>query len=437
MQTHLERLVCLPAHAGARAGGHGAALLRALDAQGALLHTRWPLGPAQHVKLELKWAGGRHCPEWVDARVEDCQQLPVAEGEWSHRLRVTFMPERVLGRRSWPAEGHLQTLAVLLPVPLGKLPHHEVEDVHVPIPEGALLARTHWLPGSRPLMLLLHGVAGASENQYMRRAAASLLEAGYHVARLNLRGAGEGRWLASNVHHTCLTDDLDAAVRHFSAQDRVQAVVAVGFSLGGNMALAAAAAPPVGLRGVASISAPMDLHQTVVHLERSQPLYHRYVLRGLQDFIRMHGEAWPVATPPDMVARALRARSIREFDDQVMAPRHGFNGVADYYARTSCGPRLRQARIPCLVIHADDDPMIPFHTLLPSLEAAAGTVTFLRLPRGGHVGFLGSLGQAGWRRSSAMEAVLAWARKLVPAPRPPHDGGAREVLDERRARNHQ
>ena len=73
------------------------------------------------------------------------------------------------------AQGHLQTLAVLLPVCPGELPPHTLEDVHVPVEEGALLARTHWLPGSRPLVILLHGVAGTSENPYMRRAAASLL----------------------------------------------------------------------------------------------------------------------------------------------------------------------------------------------------------------------------------------------------------------------
>lgn len=434
MPRHLENLICFPAHASGQPQGNSSALLRALNAQGAVLHTRRPLGPTQQVHLELKVAGVRHCPERIEARVEDCQPLPEAEGGWSHRLRVSFSPQRLLGRRPWPAEGHLQTLAVLLPVPLGQVPAHSLEDVHVPVPEGALLARTHWLPGSRPLVLLVHGVAGTSENAYMRRAAACLLEAGYHVARLNLRGAGDGRWLASNVHHTCLTDDLDAAVQHFSAQGRVQGVLAVGFSLGGNMALAAAAAPPPGLRGVASISAPMDLHQAVSHLERSQPLYHRYVLRGLQDFIRKHGEAWPASTPPEMVARALRARRISEFDDQVMAPRHGFNGVADYYARTSCGPRLRRAQIPCLAIHAEDDPMIPLDTLLPHVEEAAGTLTFLRLPRGGHVGFLGGWGQGGWQRSSAMEVVLAWARELLPAPAPhrKHEERAQEVLDERR-----
>jgi predicted alpha/beta-fold hydrolase len=414
MHMPRENLVCFPAHAGAQTREERSALLRMLSAQEAVLHTRRALAPGQQVRLELKGTGVRPRPERLDARVLACQSLPEAEGGWSHRVQVSFAPLRVLGRRSWPVEGHLQTLAVLLPVPLGGLPTHELENVLVPVNEGALLARTHWLPGSRPLVILLHGVAGASENPYMRRAAASLLVAGYHVARLNLRGAGEGRWLASNVHHTCLTDDLDAAVQHFSAQDRVRGVLAVGFSLGGNLALAAAAAPPPGLLGVASISAPMDLQQTVTHLERSQPIYHHYVLRSLQDFIRKHGEAWPAATPPEMVARALRTRRISEFDDQVMAPRHGFNGVADYYTRTSCGPRLKRARVPCLIIHAEDDPMVPLDTVQPYVDAAADTVTFLRLPQGGHVGFLDGWSWAGWQRSRAVEAVQAWARELLP-----------------------
>jgi predicted alpha/beta-fold hydrolase len=413
MTTDIESLSCLPAHVGAQARGNDVALLRALSSQGAVLYTRRALRPEQQVRLELKGTGVRQSPEWSDAWVEDCQRLSAAQGGWSHQLRVSFASQRMLGRSSWPLEGHLQTLAVLLPTALGRLPLHEVEDVHVPIPGGALLARTHWLPGSRPLFLLVHGVAGNSESSYVRRAAATLLEAGYHVARLNLRGAGDGRWLSSTIHHTCMTEDLDAAVRHFSARDRVQQVLAVGFSLGGNMALAAAAAPPPGLCGVASISAPLDLHQTVSHLERSQPLYHHHVLKSMQDFLRLHGEAWPTATPPEMVARALRSRRISELDEQVMAPHHGFKGVADYYARTSCGPRLRHARIPCLVIHAEDDPMIPISTLRPSMEAAAASVSFLWLPRGGHVGFHEGLGQARWHRSSALEAVLAWAQELL------------------------
>ncbi|HYO59346.1 YheT family hydrolase [Archangium sp.] len=420
-----ESLTCYPAHLGHQAQGRDCALLRDLSAEGALLLTQESWAPGQPVRLELKLEGVRACPDSISARVVDCQPRLGAEGSrWRHQVRVSFAPQRILGRKPWPAEGHLQTLAVLLPLYVQSRTPHTPEEVHVPVKEGALLARTHWLPGRRPLILLLHGVAGTSENLYMRRAAASCLEAGYHAVRLNLRGTGEGRWLAHHIYHTCMTDDLDAAVRHFSLHPRVSGVLAVGFSLGGNMALATAAAPPPGLSGVASISAPMDLDRTVVHLERSQPLYHQYVLRGLQEFIRQHHEVWPHVTPAELVKRGLRARTIREFDDQVMAPHHGFAGVADYYARTSCGVRLPRAQVPCAVIHADDDPMVPLDTVLPYVETAADTVSFVRLPRGGHVGFFDGWGRSRWQRNSAMQVALSWARELLPPPpsQPPTNG---------------
>src|SRR4051812_1738485 len=146
MHTFFEKLVCLPSHAGARAQAEGHALLRTLGAREAVLHTRSVLSPGQRVRLELKVAGVGPFPEQLDARVLDCRPLPEARSGWSHRIRVSFAPLRALGRRSWPVEGHLQTLGVLLPVFLGEPSSHEPEDVHVPVPEGALLARTHWLP---------------------------------------------------------------------------------------------------------------------------------------------------------------------------------------------------------------------------------------------------------------------------------------------------
>src|SRR5256885_9655519 len=41
------------------------------------------------------------------------------------------------------------------------------------------------------------------------------------------------------------------------------------------------------------------------------------------------------------------------------APRNGFAGAEDYYARSSAGPLLSRIRVPGLVIHAEDDPFIP------------------------------------------------------------------------------
>ncbi len=64
-------------------------------------------------------------------------------------------------------------------------------------------------------------------------------------------------------------------------------------------------------------------------------------------------------------------------------------GAADYYARMSVGPRLRELKIPSLLVAAAHDPMVPWHTLRPWVEAASPSprLTVKRVKEGGHVGF--------------------------------------------------
>ena len=58
-------------------------------------------------------------------------------------------------------------------------------------------------------------------------------------------------------------------------------------------------------------------------------------------------------------AAAKRARTLREFDDVVTAPVHGFEGVDDYYTRASSKPWLKAIRVPTLLLNANDDPFLP------------------------------------------------------------------------------
>jgi hypothetical protein len=57
--------------------------------------------------------------------------------------------------------------------------------------------------------------------------------------------------------------------------------------------------------------------------------------------------------------RAESARTLRDFDDAVTAPLHGFLGADDYYARSSAGPLLATIRTPTLLLHAANDPFLP------------------------------------------------------------------------------
>ncbi|HYH45236.1 MAG TPA: hypothetical protein VEG34_06075, partial [Thermoanaerobaculia bacterium] len=95
----------------------------------------------------------------------------------------------------------------------------------------------------------------------------------------------------------------------------------------------------------------------------------------------------PVPLMPLSAAEAAGLRTLREWDDRVVAPRHGFAGAADYYQRASVGPRLGELRLPALVLAAQGDPMIPAATLRPILDRPHPGLAVRWLDRGGHVAF--------------------------------------------------
>jgi predicted alpha/beta-fold hydrolase len=84
--------------------------------------------------------------------------------------------------------------------------------------------------------------------------------------------------------------------------------------------------------------------------------------------------------------RLQAARDLREFDNVFTAPLHGFADADDYYARASAKPRLREIRIPALVLNARNDPFVPA-SCLPEARDVGPWVTLWQPAHGGHVGF--------------------------------------------------
>jgi predicted alpha/beta-fold hydrolase len=81
-------------------------------------------------------------------------------------------------------------------------------------------------------------------------------------------------------------------------------------------------------------------------------------------------------------------KTLREFDDRYTSRAHGFDGADDYYYRASSIRVIDRIRVPTLIIHAQDDPFIPF---APMLEPALTNNPYILLVapnRGGHVAFL-------------------------------------------------
>jgi uncharacterized protein len=316
---------------------------------------------------------------------------------------MKFHPSRLL------RGPHVQTLTAAVPV-LGK---DTDATVWVPVPasvasrsagETSLKLRTHG-HGKKPLVLLVHGVGGAATSSYVRRAADVFSAAGYHTARLNLRGAGDSPARIPDLYHMGLTADIECALTMLAEYKEVSDLFLLGFSGGGSLSLRTltqGAVLPGILRKVAALSPPLKLGEVRRNVERKRNLpYHMHVLRGLHRSARQF-----VLAQRERATFGLRdiARSItvRQFDRRITVPMHGFASVDAYDDGCSGHESLHTIKRPTLIVHAKDDPMVPVAPLLSC--KVSSSVEIRTTEHGGHLGWVPSA--KGLTRTWALVQVL-------------------------------
>ncbi|MEJ2343037.1 MAG: alpha/beta fold hydrolase [Gemmatimonadales bacterium] len=268
---------------------------------------------------------------------------------------------------------------------------------------------------SAPIVVLLHGLEGSSESGYMAEAARLCGGQGLRAAALNFRGRSGSPNRRPRAYHAGETGDLGFILSVLHERAPSAPLAAIGFSLGGNVLLkylgetGAEGSPR--LAAAAAISVPFDLAAATARMERGMGLlYTRFFLRSLRDGVRAKAEDGPLPYDP---ATALKARTLRDFDEAVTAPLHGFMSASDYYERSSSLRYLAAIRVPTLLLQAKDD---PFH---PVSAEETGTVRdnpWLQagfVERGGHVGFVGGptpLLPFFWAEAEAVRFVATYLR---------------------------
>lgn len=254
----------------------------------------------------------------------------------------------------------------------------------------------------RPLVVLIHGLTGCEDSTYLRASARHFVARGWPTLRLNMRGAGPSRATCRHHYHAGRSEDLRAVLTRLPDALTAHGVVFMGFSLGGNQLLkllgeGGNALGPV--KAAVSVSAPVDLHATSNYFSRPRNvLYQRWLLARMK-----HDAGAPGAfLTADERAAIARAKSVYQFDDTFIAPRHGFVGADDYYERSSAIRFLSTIRVPTLILNARDDPWIPPAPLVQFDWTSCPSARALLPQRGGHVGFHGHGEQDAWHDRCAL-----------------------------------
>ncbi|PYQ48598.1 MAG: hypothetical protein DMF78_20840, partial [Acidobacteria bacterium] len=237
---------------------------------------------------------------------------------------------------------------------------------------------------------------------------------GWHVVRMNMRGAGDAEALCPRLYNAGLDGDLLAVLGAIAGETPTVAVV--GFSLGANLALLALARGgerlPSAVAGVAAVSPPLDLAACADAIDRpANRLYRSYFVRGLKAAYRRLQRL-----RPDLyeAGRERGVRSIREYDDRITAPYGGYPSADEYYRASSAGPLLGALALPALLLAAVDDPMVPADSVARWPLPASGLVRREMTATGGHVGFAAPTSAPG--RFWGAERVMAFlADAAVPA----------------------
>jgi predicted alpha/beta-fold hydrolase len=287
----------------------------------------------------------------------------------------------------WLPGGHLQTIAAALwPAPRVNWSRERWET-----PDGDRVD-VDWAGEARAprLLVLFHGLEGSSRSHYGRAFAAHAAASGWRLALPHFRGcSGEPNRLP-RAYHSGDSDEAQWLLERFAA--RAAELCAAGVSLGGNVLLkwlgerGAAAARIV--RRAAAVSAPLDLAAAGAALDSgfNKHAYTRHFLATLKRKSLAKLERFPGLYDP---GRVRRASTLREFDELVTAPLHGFGGTDDYWARASSAPLLGRIRVPTLLLNARNDPFLPERALERAARGASSALQIEFPPAGGHAGFAG------------------------------------------------
>ena len=308
----------------------------------------------------------------------------------------------------WTVGGHRQTLLGYWSRRLVRFDLPQ-QDLWVPVgDEARLLLRVTWQEGPReshPLLVVVHGLGGSDRAAYALCTARLAFARGFHVARLNMRGAGESEGANSRLYNAGLDTDVVAVLEALAPSCPRLAII--GFSLGASVSLLALGRQrerlPGALRAVAAVCPPLDLAACAQALEGpGGAFYTWYFMGNLRNAYARQQRRHPHLYE---AGREREALTVRAFDQRITAPYGGYRDADDYYARSSAGPWLASVDRPALILAAEDDPMVPSASVTRFALPASGLVEREILPTGGHVGFVARSAAPGhfWAADRALE----------------------------------
>lgn len=301
----------------------------------------------------------------------------------------------------WLKNPHLQTVYARF---AGRKRFVSCQQEIVELPDGDFID-CRWAGGDvGPIVIILHGLEGSVESHYVKGMMRAALALGWRAVLVHFRSCGETLNRLPRAYHSGDTGDIHEFVTRLRAREPKTPLMAVGYSLGGNVLLKwlGETGKDNPLVSAVAVSVPFDLDKSTRKMSQGMSWgYQQYFLNPLKKKIlekaQHHVFPFDMATLKSIV-------SIREYDEHVTAPLHGFKDAMDYYRQSSARIFMPHIQVPTLLIQSEDDPFMAPNTI-PSPNEVSPHVRMEVYEKGGHVGFV-----SGWNPLKPQY----WLEKRIP-----------------------
>ncbi|ALC42016.1 Hydr1 [Drosophila busckii] len=313
------------------------------------------------------------------------KQMPTLE----HKYWPTF----------WCVESRAQTVLASL-LRSQSLPRVNYRREILSLKDGGEVALDWMEEGCKehaPCVLILPGLTGESQAEYIKCLVFAAQQVGMRVVVFNNRGLGGIELKTPRLYCAANCEDLCEVVQHVSSKlPRNCKLGATGISMGGlilgNYLARKSDEARLHLSAAKIISVPWDVHKGSASIEKPviNNLLGRHLAGSLCRTLRNHMEIYrEIYQDSDIdIQRILQCKTIKEFDALFTAKQFGYAHVNDYYSDATLHNKLDHISVPLLCLSAADDPFQPLDAIPIKAANQCTHVAIIITARGGHIGFL-------------------------------------------------
>ena len=309
--------------------------------------------------------------------------------------RSTFAPA------FWLPGPHFQTIWASK---FRRLPCPKMEKERIELDDGDFLQLFWVLEGNGPMVIILHGLEGDETSNNVKAMFSMIRKEGWNGVMLLNRNCGGVCNRLQRTYHAGETTDLNWLVELVKKRLPGKPIMLFGYSLGGNTLLKwlGEKGEAAGIDAAAAVSIPFDLSSSTDRMNRGfSKVYQKHFI----DLLKVSAKRKFLELPPPFdPGKIERIRTLREFDDRITAPLHGFKDAEDYYSKSSCKGFLKHIKVPTLIMNSFDDPFLETSTFA-KIEEVSELVELENHQKGGHAAFITGVpwNKSGWTETRIPE----------------------------------